>query len=87
MKMTSGKSYQFGRMSAPIVHIASGPAVVHLDVLPDTPAQLLQSLQESGIADLRLRIARGPWQEHADARHSLALLRARRERPRSRAAE
>src|SRR5262245_30490386 len=82
------KRRQFGRVFARIVHIAPGPAIVDLDVLPDRPAQLLQSLQESRIADLRLRIVRGVGHEHADAGYFLALLRARRKRPRgSRAAD
>src|SRR5262249_3311756 len=63
------------------------PAVLNLDVLPDSPAQLLQSLQECRVAGLRLRIVRGVRHEHTNAPHPLALLRARRERPRSRAAE
>src|SRR5262249_44607423 len=44
--------------------------------------QLPQSLQESGVADLCLRIVRGVGHGGADAPHALALLRARRERPR-----
>src|SRR5262249_38575438 len=39
-------------------------------------------LQESGVADLCLRIVRGVGHEGADAPHALALLRARRKRPR-----
>ena len=75
------KRHQFGRGSARIVYIAPGPSVVDLDVLSDNPAQLLQSLQQSGIADLCLRIVRGVGHEGADAPHALALLRARREWP------
>jgi hypothetical protein len=48
---------------------------------------LLQSLQESGIADLHLRIGGNVGHEHAYAAHFLALLRPPRERPRRRAAE
>jgi|SRR6516165_4320231 hypothetical protein len=75
------KRHQFDRGSARIVYIAPGPSVVDLDVLSDNPAQLLQSLQQSGIADLCLRIVRGVGHEGADAPHALALLRARREWP------
>src|SRR5262249_52560414 len=74
--------HQFGGVFAGIVNIASAPAVLDLDVVPDSPAQLLQSLQECRVAGLRLRIVRGVRHEHADAPHPLALLRPRRERPR-----
>ena len=53
---------------------------------PIGPAQLLQPLQERRDAGLKFRIVRGCVQEHADAPHPLGLLRARRERPRSRRA-
>jgi hypothetical protein len=42
--------------------------------------------EESRIADLRLGIVCGVRHEHADTPHALALLRARRERPRAAAA-
>jgi hypothetical protein len=49
---------------------------------------LLQALHEFGHAALCLWIVGGEIHEHADAPHPLALLRARRERPRGcRAAE
>src|SRR5262249_53010891 len=75
------KGHQFGRVSARIVYVAPGKSVVDLDVLSDGPAQLLQSLQESGVADLCLRIVRGVGHEGADTPNALALLRPRRERP------
>ncbi len=53
---------------------------------PIGPAQLLQPLQERRDAGLTFRIVRGAGHEHADAPHPLALLRARRERPRRRRA-
>src|SRR5262249_14303403 len=71
--------------SARIVYVAPGKSVVDLDVLSDGPAQLLQSLPESGVADLCLRIVRGVGHEGADTPNALALLRPRRERPRRRA--
>jgi hypothetical protein len=43
---------------------------------------LRQRLSERQKAGLSRRIVRGCVHEHADAPHSLALLRARRERPR-----
>jgi hypothetical protein len=44
---------------------------------------LLQALLERRYAGLTYRIVRGDWHEHSDAPHSLRLLCARRERPRS----
>ena len=55
--------------------------------LGDFP-QLLQPLQERRYSGLPFRIVLGQVRKHADATHSLRLLRARRERPcRRRAAE
>ena len=68
------------------VGIARGPAGVDPHVAAVGPAQLLQPLQERRDAGLRFRIVRGRGHEHADAPHPLGLLRARRERPRSRRA-
>jgi hypothetical protein len=47
---------------------------------------LLQRLMESREARLTFRIVGCEIHEHADAPHPLALLRARRERPRNRRA-
>src|SRR5262249_52295156 len=49
-------------------------------------ARLLQTLQKYPIARLSERIVGNKVMEHADAPHALALLRARRERPRNRSA-
>ena|SRR6516225_4696035 len=85
--MTSGASVASStRVSARIVHIAPRPAIVELDVLPGSSSQLLQSLQESRIADLRLRIVRDVEHEETDAAHALGLLRPRRQRPSGRRA-
>src|SRR5262249_8429238 len=78
---------QLGRVFAGVILIARGPAVVDRNVGPDRPTQLLQPLQKSGVAGLHLRIVCRIGHEYADAPHALALLRARRERPRRRAAE
>jgi hypothetical protein len=47
---------------------------------------LLERLQECCISGLCLRIVRRQIRERADASHAIALLRARRERPRERCA-
>jgi hypothetical protein len=86
--MTSGVS---AAKSAACLRMASALAVappdVDLHIAPDGPTQLLQRLQERPDAGLKFRIVRGYGQEHLDASHPLALLRARRNRPTRRAAE
>ena len=67
--------------------VAQGPTVVDPHIAAVGPAQLLQPLQKGSEASAPYRIIRGHVREHADAAHSLRLLRARRERPRCRAAE
>src|SRR5262249_23724268 len=64
-----------------------GPAGVDRQVAAVAPAQLLEGLHQRREAGLSFRIVRWQIHEHADAPHPLALLRARRERPRRRAAE
>src|SRR5262249_11549276 len=56
------------------------------DIASFRPSTLFQPLPECREASLGLRIVLGERHEHADAPHSLALLRARRERPRGRRA-
>src|SRR5262245_27872411 len=51
------------------------------------PTELCQSLQEGHVAGLTFRIVRAGSVQHTDPPHRARLLRARRERPRSRAAE
>jgi hypothetical protein len=50
------------------------------------PAQLAQALPKSANPSLSFWIALGICHQHADAPHSLGLLRARRERPDDRSA-
>src|SRR5262249_17598873 len=57
------------------------PAGVDPDIAALCPAELLKSLTQRRDAGLPYRIVRGEWHEHADAPHTLGLLRARRERP------
>jgi len=47
---------------------------------------LLQALRKSRQTAVSFRIICSEWREHADAAHALALLRARRQRPRGRRA-
>src|SRR5262249_26331597 len=59
------------------------PAGVDVHVATVGPAQTLQRLLERGDAGLCFRIVRGERHEHADAPHTLELLRTRYERPSS----
>src|SRR5262249_57049859 len=71
---------QFCRVGAKAIGITITPTVVDLQVAPDGPTQLLQSLDKGGDAALHLGIVRAGVREHADTAH--ALLGARRERKR-----
>src|SRR5262245_9414953 len=64
-----------------------GPAGIDPQVAALAPSQLAERLCERGEPGLPLGIVRGDIREHANAPHSLDLLRARRERPRGRAAD
>jgi len=81
-----GKREQFRRVFAIALRIARAPACVDPQVCADGPPQLLQALRERHEAGLSFRIVCGKGQEHADAPHPLALLRARRDRPHDRRA-
>src|SRR5262249_3290570 len=65
------------------IGITSRPAIVGPEVTAVGPAQSLQSLAERGQVSTTFRIIRTPHQ-HRDLPHPLALLRARRKRPRRR---
>src|SRR5215831_8144920 len=72
---------------ANFIGFGRGPARVDLHVAADAPAGLLETLQERAEAGLKFPIVRSRGQENANEAHLLALLRARRKRPRRRAAE
>ena len=69
-------------MPANIVGLGRGPARVDVYVAAVAPAQLLQALLERCDPGLIVSIIGGRGQKHADAPHAVALLGARRERPR-----
>src|SRR5262249_5025433 len=73
---------QFRRVSANVVGIVRAPTIVDPHVAADGPAQFPEPLQERRIAGLCFRLVRSDGGKHADPPHPLALLRARRERPR-----
>src|SRR5262249_29489032 len=68
------------------IDVNAGPTKVDPHIAAIGPTQLRKGLRERRDAKLRRRIV-FVEPEHADAPHSLGLLRPRRERPRSRTAE
>src|SRR5262249_51366493 len=86
--MTSGASAtQFRRVFANSVGVGDAPAAIDADVAAVKPAQLREPLEERRYAGLKLRIVSGAGHQHADTPYALALLRARRHRPRRRGAQ
>jgi hypothetical protein len=72
-------------MGAKLIGIGGGPGVDPY-VAALGPSQFLQSLTEGCNASLTFRIVRRGTYEHPDEPYPLWLLRARRKRPRRRAA-
>ena len=62
------------------------PARVDTDIAALGPAELLKFVPERGNVGLSLRVALGIRHKSTDPSHDVSLLRARRERPRSRRA-
>src|SRR6516162_1496010 len=83
--MREGK-LQFGRKAASAVKIAPSPASVDPDVEALRPPGLQQPLPECGGKGLSFLVALDMHHQQPDPPHALALLRPRRERPRSRRA-
>ena len=68
---------QFCGMPADIVGSAARPVRVDAHVAADDPARLCQRLLECAEPGLIVGVVCARWQQHADAPHALALLRAR----------
>src|ERR1700742_5195025 len=66
---------QFARVPADIQDAGTGPAYVYMNVAPDIPPGLPELLKECADAGLILLIVRSCGQKHADAAHSIGLLR------------
>src|SRR5262249_5635175 len=69
------------------IDVSAGPPNVQPHVTATGPTQVRERLCERRDARLHYGIVFVARYEHADAPHTVALLRARRERPRRRAAE
>jgi hypothetical protein len=82
-----GELHQFRCVSANAVGIAYGPAIIDPQIPVVAPAQLPQHVQESRHPTLHVWIVWGVATcNHTYPSHPVALLRARRERPRGRGA-
>jgi hypothetical protein len=75
------------RRALPTCGVTAGPTKVHPHVAAIGPTQARKRLRKRREATLNLRIVFVARHEHADAPHTVALLRARHKRPRRRASE
>jgi hypothetical protein len=64
--------------------VSDAPMIVDLNVATDCPSQLFEALLQRYRTGQTLWVTLGKWHQHADTAHTLALLRARRERSRGR---
>ena len=78
---------QFRGVSANVIGIDPCPTKFDPHAAAIGPAQLRQLLDQRGDAGDCFRVGRGRGVQHADPPYRAGLLRARRDRPRSRAAE
>ena len=78
---------QFRSGGPRLLNVAWCPTIVHANATAARPAQLLHGALEHRSANLRFWIAFAQSHQHTDAPHPVRLLRARRKRPRRRAAE
>src|SRR5262245_913036 len=74
------------RKRAILICAGSSETIVDMDIAPLNPFASFESLAKCRESRCRFWIALGISDQHADARHPLALLRPRRERPRGRPA-
>src|SRR4029077_20300639 len=81
------KRQQFRDVDAQACNVGAGIAIIDADAATVGPTELRELLPKRGKSGLYLRIILGVSQEHTDPRHSSGLLRARRDRPCTRAAE
>jgi len=79
--------HEFSRVSLHSGEIAIGKSMRNLNIAVLRPSERLKALPKYCDAFLYFRIALGERMQEHDAPHSVRLLRARRKRPRCRAAE
>src|SRR5262244_1420401 len=74
--------HEFGSEASQALIIPAWPALLDVDIATFDPPEILQAPAERRHAELAFGVLlRQPRNQHADAVHLLALLRARRERP------
>src|SRR6516225_6445942 len=80
--------HEFGSEASQALVIPAWPALLDVDIATFDPPEILQARAERRHAELAFGVLlRQPRNQHADAVHLLALLGARRQRPRRRTAE
>src|SRR6516165_8702151 len=81
------RTHQLCRVSLDLTQISTRVSMLDLDIAVLGPAERLETLAKCNDPSQHFGIVLGVWMQECDAPHALALLRARRERPRRCAAE
>src|SRR6516165_12832804 len=81
------RTHQLCRISLDLTQIPTRVSMLDSDIAVFGPAERLETLAKCNDPSQHFGIVLGVWMQECDAAHALALLRARRERPRGRAAQ
>src|SRR6516165_1981736 len=81
------RTHQLCRISLDLTQIPTRVSMLDQDIAVLGPAERLETLAKCNDPSQHFGIVLGVWMQECDAPHALALLRARRKRPRCRAAE
>src|SRR5262249_3089838 len=81
------RTHQLCRVSLDLTQISTRVSMLDSDIAVLGPAERLETLAKCNDPTQHFGIVLGVWMQECDVRQPLALLRARRERPRRRAAE
>src|SRR6516165_4449860 len=81
------RTHQLCRVSLDLTQIPTRVSMLDSDIAVLGPAERLETLAKCNDPSQHFGIVLGVWMQECDAPHALALLRARRKRPRRRAAE
>src|SRR6516164_11315437 len=81
------RTYQLLRIGSDPAQVSTGISLLDSDIAVLGPPERLEPLPKRNNAGQHFRIILDVWMEERDATHSRRLLRARRNRPGSRAAE
>src|SRR6516165_3540526 len=81
------RTHQLCRISLDLTQIPTRVSMLDSDIAVLGPAERLETLAKCNDPSQHFGIVLGVWMQECDEPHALALLRARRKRPRCRAAE